>query len=125
MGHPGLSGIALDEIAEPQAVGEPELLSLPQCAAELIALNDGTEVEERAGHRRRRDAVVRGRLVAGEVGPVEVDAGAWAPSPWHRYLDSAAPPDAPERGRREVTQHGARPAAQHAGHPASALGQEA
>jgi hypothetical protein len=47
---------------------------LPDGAAELLALNDSTEVEQRAGHGRGRDAVVGGGLVGGEVGVVEVDS---------------------------------------------------
>ena len=56
---PGLRGIALDEVAEPEAVREPELLGLPHRAAELVVLNDSTEVEQRARHGRDRDAVMR------------------------------------------------------------------
>ena len=82
-GDPGLPGVSLDQVAEPERVREPELLGLPHCAAELVALNDSTEVEERVGHGRGWDAEVRGGLVGGEVGPEEVDAGARAPSPWH------------------------------------------
>ena len=63
------AGVSLDQVAEPEPVGQAELLGLPDGAAQLVALNDGTEVEERARDGRGRDAVVGGGLVGGEVGP--------------------------------------------------------
>ena len=40
--------VPLDELAYPDRIPQPELLGLPERAAELSALNDSTEVEERA-----------------------------------------------------------------------------
>jgi len=103
-----LARIALEEVAEPQPIGEPQLLGLPHRAAELVALKDSTEVEQRARHRGGRDAVVGGDLVGGEVGVVDADALAGRPSPArHGHFEPAASPDAPQRGRGEVAQYGA------------------
>jgi hypothetical protein len=75
----GLSGVALDEVAEPEAVGEPELLGLPHRAAELGVLDDRTDVQQRAWHGRDPDAVMNGDLVVREIGPVELDSFRAAP----------------------------------------------
>ena len=52
----GLAWVSGDQVAHPQRIGEPKLLGLPHGASELVALNDSTEVEQRAGHGRGRDA---------------------------------------------------------------------
>src|SRR3954447_26587562 len=62
-GDARLAGIALDQRTEAERIGEPELLGLPDRAAQLVALNDGTEIKERARHGRDRDAVMSGDLV--------------------------------------------------------------
>ena len=49
-GDARLAGVAVDQRAvDSDAVGEPELLGLPDGAAQLVALNDGTEVEAACG----------------------------------------------------------------------------
>ena len=79
---------------------------------------------------------MRGTVVVGMPWCVVVSSAGrlaqwrWMPgrgrsSPWHRHLDSAAPPDGPRRGRGEVAQHGAAPGRENGSHPASALREEA
>ena len=124
-GDSRLAGVAPYQRTDTERVGEPELLGLPHRAAHLVTLNDSTEVEERAGHGRDRDAVVSGDFVDGEVGPMSTYAGARSPASRDGDLNPASAPDAPQRGCRVVAQHRARSARQHCGHPKSAPGEEA
>jgi hypothetical protein len=118
VGDAGLARIALDEIAQPEAIGEPKLLGLPESAPELVALKDGTEVEKRPGHGGGRDSVMGGDLVVGQIGPVEADSLARSPAAArHGHLDPAAPAHAPEGSRSEIAQDGGRPAREHRGKP--------
>jgi len=89
--------VALNELGERQAVGEPELLGLPQRAAPLAALNDGAEVEQGARQRGDRDAVMDGHLIGRQVRPVELNPLSRCPAaPRHRDLHPASSPDPPE-----------------------------
>jgi hypothetical protein len=53
---------------------QPKLLRLSQGAPELVALNDGTEIEQRSRDRRGGDPVVDGGLVLGEGCAMKTDA---------------------------------------------------
>jgi len=121
----GFPRVALNEIAQPQRVSEPELLGLPQGATQLVALNDSTEVKERAGHGRDRDAEVSGGLVRRQVGIVKLNARPRLPPARNGDLGPAPTTNAPQGRSGAMAQNRAGTAGENGGHPEPAPRQEA
>jgi hypothetical protein len=78
--------VAVGQVVRPF---EAEDLGLVDGLLELMALQDGREVEEGAGGRGDGDAVVRGDLVVGENGSVKEESGLCSSRPPRRHLDAA------------------------------------
>jgi hypothetical protein len=119
-GDPRLAWVALDQGLYPERIGQPELLGLPEGAAQLVSLNESTEVKMRARDGRDRYAVMDGDLVGGEVGVVELDARPRLSTARHRDLDPASPADGPQRRGGEMAEHGAGATREDGGHPVRA-----
>jgi hypothetical protein len=116
---PSAPGVARDESRQRCGVGKPERLRLLYGPLDVMAVEDGRQVEERARDRGHRDAVDLGDLVRRETGLVS----SHAPAPPHSCGSGdvgshrVGTPDAPERRRRAMTEDGAATARQHGGHP--------
>ena len=97
------SGAALGRVAARELVRafEAEDLGLVDGLLELMALEDGREVEERAGGGGDGDAVPRRDLVLGENGSVKEESGSFALvrgvvisiRPFHGRMPQRAPAD--------------------------------
>ena len=99
---------------------ETEPFRLVDGLLQLMALQDGREVEERAGEGGDRDAVPHRDLVVGKNGSVKEEALSPSRAPRHRQLDPACPGSkGPECAGRSVTENGV--SRERGGHPASPL----
>jgi hypothetical protein len=87
-------------------------------------LNDSGDVQQRSRDRRCPYPVVRGDLVVGEVGPVELDPLAFLPPARDRDLEPRTSADLPERRGAAVTQRRPGPTGQNGGHPTAVLREE-
>ena len=101
---PPSGGIPLEEGIEGERVGEALGLGLFDRALELVAVEDGRQVEQGPGDGRDGDSLDDGCFVAGEGRVVDLERRPRPLRPRHGDLDSraVARPDAPERGRVAV-----------------------
>ena len=116
------SGASLGRVALCHAVWafEAEPFGLVDGLLELMALEDGREVEERAGGGGDGDAVPHRDLVVGENGSVKEESGSLGSRPWGRDVDSTLPlADVPQRAGGPVAQDAV--GRERGGHPAASL----
>ena len=114
------SRVALDQVGERDAVGQPQVLGFVHRALDGVRWENGRKVQKRARDRRARDAVADGDLVGLEPSPVHADPGSPSPA-GDRDLDGIRAADAVQRGRRTMAQDRTRATGQDGGHPSAPL----
>jgi hypothetical protein len=115
--------VPAQELGNSDCVPTPSELGFVEGSLELVGFG-GCDVEECAGHGRRRDAVVNRHLVQLQRLRVEADAVALAQGSRRRHVEVAAlRQQLPQNSGAPVAQDGILAAGEHGSHPSSPLRQ--